>query len=292
MPNFDRITSFLLVANERSFAKAAKKLGVSVAAVSKQISSLEKEYSVELFVRTTRSISLTEIGTVFYEQFSKIAQDFTEIESFLKDAKKKPEGKLKIFSNPHFAELYIIPYIQEFYELYPGIVLDLELQERIPDLEKENIDLLIGMSLSGPENAIQRKIADTKYVTCASPEYLKKYGTPKKIEEIANHSYLNHSMRRPVNTLQFSKGNEIFIQPKLLINSVRALVTCSVNGLGIIRVHEYAVKNEIANGSLQSILSQYDKDTVPIYLCYKKTQYLATKIRSFIDFILEKLGNI
>ena len=289
MTNFDRITSFLLVANEGSFAKAAKILGLSVAAVSKQVSSLEKEYSVELFTRTTRSIRLTEIGAIFYEQFSRLTEDFNEVQSQLKDIQRKPEGKLKVFCNPHFAELYIIPFLQEFYELYPGILLDLDLQERIPDLEKENIDVLIGMSLSGPENSIQRKIADTRYVTCASPKYLKKHGTPEKAENLADHNYLNHSMRRPITKVQFSNGCEVFVRPILLTNSIRALVATAVNGIGIIRVHEYAVKHEIDNGSLVPILTQYDTDTVPIYVCYKKTQYLTSKIRCFIDFTLEKL---
>jgi DNA-binding transcriptional LysR family regulator len=149
--------------------------------------------------------------------------------------------------------------------------------------------LVIGMSISGPPESIQKTISKTRYAICASPLYLEKFGTPQKPIDLVNHHYLTHGMRQPNHILTFGENHSITLDPILRLNDANALLTCALNGLGIVKLHYYMVKDALKEKKLIEILAPYNQEIYPIYLCYSQNRYLSPKIRHFIDFLMTKV---
>ncbi|MBA3816887.1 MAG: LysR family transcriptional regulator, partial [Parachlamydiaceae bacterium] len=194
MPDFIHMKTLVLISELGNLALTARKLGISPAAVSKQMTSLEEELGLQLLKRSTRKIEFTEVGINYCRQCRRVLEEVEEATALISQIKRVPNGILKIVSGRHFAFEYIVPHIKEFLSKYPEIELHLELAERIPDLNAESIDVLIGMSISATGDAIQKRIATTLYSLCASSSYLKQYGTPIKPSDLKNHRYISHSM--------------------------------------------------------------------------------------------------
>lgn len=281
----------LILASELgSLAAVARKLEVTPAAITKQLTRLEKELGLELITRSTRKIEFTDIGNEYCHQCRRILEEVDAANALISQTKAVPSGKLKVVSGRNFGIHFIVPHIQEFLKKYPKIEMDLELTERIPDIHSEAIDVMIGMSVSAAGDAIQKKIATTSYVFCASPSYLQQFGIPKKPEDLKNHRYITHSMRQPDDKIQFEKQS-ITLHPYFRVNDVQTMLDLSVSGLGIVTLHHYAVKEYLQQGILQEILKPYHLSKVPIYVAYPKRRFIASKVRAFIDFITEKIEN-
>lgn len=288
MSKLGQIATFIKVAENSSFALTARSLKLSTAAVSKQISQLEDNLGVQLLYRSTRRVELTEIGKIYFAHCKRIINEVDEADALISQTHQEPFGELRVTAGRHFAERYIVPHLAEFMEHFRKIRISLELTERVPDLEKEGIDILIGMSIPGPADSIQRVIEKTRYVLCASPDYLKKYGTPKRPQDLIGHQYITHSMRRPDDVILF-KNDSIHVEPLLRLNDTKAMLQCALEGVGIIKLHEYVVREAIEQKKLVEILSSFAENELSIYLCYQARRYLQPKIRRFIDFVLGKM---
>lgn len=284
MSKFDRMATFVSVFEEGSFAACAKKLKISSAAVSKQVSLLEKDLGFELMVRSTRRLALTDAGAFYFEQAQKILHEMGEIDALALEMRKEPFGVLKVASQRYFAERYILPDLARFLLAYPKVQLHLDLIESFPDFERENIDIVIGMSRSLSANSIQKTIGYTQYVMCASPGYLKTFGMPKTPQDLKQHRYINHSLRTPVNITKFAAGLELYLEPYLLLNDTNAMKVCAESGIGIVKLHHYVVSDAIKAGTLVEILSDYNEPKQPIFVSYGSRKHVPPKIRAFIDF--------
>lgn len=207
-----------------------------------------------------------------------------EIDALGLEMRAEPFGSLKVSSQRYWAETYILPRLGQFLKTYPKLQLTLELMERIPDLDREEIDIVIGLSRSLSINSIQKTIGHTHYVLCASPGYLKKHGTPREPQELRAHRYINHVLRIPVHTMQFKDGLEVYVEPYLLLNDTGAMKQCAVNGLGIVKLHRYVVEDELRKGSLVEILPEYNEPKQPIFASYSAHKHVPPKIRCFLDF--------
>lgn len=290
MNNLKRLVIFVHVVEEGSFAGASRRLKITNAAVSKQVIALENELKVQLLNRTTRRVELTEAGAIYYDHAKRLVGEMREIESLFQDMKAEPSGHLRIGTVRHFAECYIIPYLDEFLSLYPKLTMEILILERLVDLAKEGIDLNVGHAFVGNPNDIHRKIAEVRYAYAASPEYLKKWGVPKKPEDLLQHRYITHCKRVPDNALQFKNGKEIRIEPFLRFDDSRMMVVSAKRGLGIVKLHLYAMAEAIKKGELVEILHGWDTSIQPIYLCYQPQRYVHPKIRHFIDFFCAKVS--
>lgn len=290
MPNLSQMETFILTAELGSLAAAGRKLGISPAAVSKQLTKLEEELGLQLMLRSTRKLELTEVGSNYCLQCKRIFEEVEAAAALVSQVKAVPHGSLKIVSGRYFAATYIVPHMKEFLLKYPKIELNLELAERMPDLNAEAVDVLIGMSLSASGDVIQRRIATTRYVLCASPEYLKKFGVPKKPGDLKKHRYITHSMRKPDNELTFDDGKAVTLNPYIRANDAQAMVDFALDGLGIVKLHDYAVKDGLERGILKEVLAEYNQSPLPIYVAYPQRRFISSKVRVFIDFIIDKMG--
>lgn len=288
MNKFDYIEAFIAVVEENSFAAAARKLKQSTAAISRQVSRLEVLLGVELLYRTTRKLMLTDLGREYYQQSKKAIQGLIEAEATLSSSLTEAVGTLNISTVRFFAEEYLSLGLARFLKENPKLEINIRSQERLPDLVNEDIDLIFGMNLQGPTEYVQKSISKTRYVLCASPNYLQEHGTPKKPEDLIKHRFIGHTSRKQDNNLVFGRGREVFIEKVLWSNDTYVMRRYAEQNLGLVRLHDYFVKEAIFEGRLIEVLPEYKEPYVNIYLYYLQTRYLQPKIRRFIDFFCNK----
>jgi len=287
MSKLDQINTFIQVVGANGFANAAKRLNISTAAVSRQVTALEADLGTQLLTRTTRRLTLTETGMQYYQSCKKILGELKETELTIAGSQQEAQGILRILCNRYFAQDLIIPQLPLFLAQHPKLKIQLEIAERFPNLIDENIDIVFGVSLPGSETLVRKKIGETSYVLCAAPAYLKKFPLPKTIASLTEHHYLAHIERRPVDVIVFADGKEVFIEPYIVLNDTFAMRECALQGLGIAKLHHYMIANELENQKLIAILPEHPFETIPVYLYYQPSHYLLPKIRRFIDFFVK-----
>lgn len=284
MNKLDLLAAFIAVIEENGFAAAARKLEVSTAAISRKVARLESELKTQLIRRTTRQLSLTEVGARYYQHAKKALDDLDEAELAITDSQATATGILTVTSSRYFAMEHLLPRLSEFMALNPQLSVKLELAERFPDLAQESIDLIFGVSMDGPLELVRKRVADTRYILCCSPSYLEQYDKPLVPSDLNRHRYISHSMRKPDNVLVFKGNKEVRLTPTLWINDSRALCDCAIAGMGIVSLHDYIVADAINDGQLVEILAEFQMPRQSIYLYYQQSRYLQPKIRRFIDF--------
>jgi len=244
---------------------------------------------VQLFQRTTRRVTLTESGALLYPQAVRILEEMEQAAALVGQLQLEPKGKLKVVAGRHFAARYLLPHLPEWSGLYPEVRLELELAERIPDLDQEQVDVLIGMSRSAQADCIQKRILTTRYVLCASPEYWHSMPPLNHPEQLHTHRYIGHSMRTPVDEVLFSNGVSVQVIPHLLVNDAQAMLELAKQGEGVVMLHHYVVAQALKEGALQQRLKNDCLKEVPIWVAYPKQRYAPKKVHTFIDFVLGKI---
>lgn len=280
------MNAFITVVEENGFAHAAKKLSVSTAAISRQITTLEETIGVSLLTRTTRKVALTDPGRTYFEQCKEILTKIQVAESALASSQQQANGQLSILCNQYFAEKHIIPRLKSFMQKHPLLTIRLELAERFPDFDKEDVDIALGISMEGPPGLVRKRITTTRYILCASPDYLATHGSPKSPQELIKYDYITHVMRYPDNVINFENNDEILVKPILWLNDTHTMREAAIAGLGIVRLHDYVVNEALTNGVLCEILPDFHQQTIPVYLYYQKSRFLQPKIRKFIDYFI------
>lgn len=289
MNKFERMQTFMLVAESHSFAEVARKMNVTTAAVSKQILMLETHLGLQLLNRSTRShsVSLTEAGKVYLENCRRIISDVIECEDVISNMKSEPAGTLNLFAVADFAEEFIMPHLGEYLAKYPKVNVKLEMKDRFPDLSREDIDVFAGVSLLAPPELASINLNETRHITVASADYLKKHGAPKTPESLSEHTLLNHYMREDV--FYFKRDSSIQLPAKLLVNSTHGLITAAKEGLGIAQLPDYIAKDAIASGELKEVLSTYREPANRLRLFYRKSRFMQPKISTFVEFLTTKV---
>lgn len=286
------LVSFVEVVNRSTMAAASKHLRITPAAISKHVLALENSLGIQLLKRSTRRLDLTPEGLLYFEHAKRILESYEQAEAAISHSKEEPSGKLKLVCGPQIGNLYVIPHLKEFLERYPKLRLHVELTQTMPDLEKENVDIVVGLSSGIPVNCIQRTLMYARWVFCASPEYLKKYGIPKKPSDLVQHKIITRSQRQPNNVIEFKTGELIQFEPYLYFNDTRAIRRSALLGLGIAQLHDYIIADDLKKNRLVEILQDHNeqKKTIPIHISYLQASHVHIKIRKFIDFMVEVLA--
>lgn len=283
------IHTFCKVVQYANFSAAAKVLNVSAAAVSKQISLLETTLGVMLLHRTTRQVTLTEIGESYYREAQNVLLALDKANGVVDVAKKEPVGLLRVKSSRYFAEHYIIPRLQEYRDNYPQVIIDLQIAEHIPHLLEEDLDIVYGMSAQVASNSVQKKITSTRYVLCASPEYIEAQGMPKLPADLLRHCYITHTMRTPNDVWIFPSGETVYLVPSLYLNDAQAMLDCAIRGVGIAALHHYLVADALDRGELVEVLANYRMPHIPVFLYYHPGRYMQPKVKTWVEFMSKDL---
>jgi len=292
----DKLTSmnvFVRVAKGGSFASGARELGISRAMATKHIMQLEGSLGTRLFNRTTRSLSLTDVGASYLERCQQVLQDVEEMESAVTHMQTEPRGLLKISAPPVIGATHIARAVAEFLKLHAELTIDMTLQGSPGDLIDEGIDLAIYLGAMNDTSMVARKLASSSLVVCASPDYLAKNGVPQTPEDLTDHSCLVNWAIAPRNKWQFKSEagvKVITVSGRMQSNAAHPIRIAAINGLGLVMLPIYIVGSDIEKGALKVILENYPLPPLDIHAVYPHRKYLSAKVRSFIDFLQQWLG--
>lgn len=285
---------FTRVIEAGSFSEAARQLGVAPSSVSRQINDLEDSLGALLFQRTTRKLSLTEAGELYYERAARIITEIDEAKLAVSELDGTPTGILRLNIPSVLSRRYIVPIIVAFQEKFPKVEIVLLASDQVMDMIEHRIDLTIRIGALNDSSMVARKIGSGRRVLCASPAYIKKEGSPKYPEDLENHNCLTFRSNAGSNLWKFKdkKGTtkEVRASGKLYSNNGESLVAATVEGHGIILVPEWLVSCELKQGILHEVLTNYSsvpKET-PVYALYPRQRHLPPKVRAFIDFMIEQ----
>jgi len=307
------ICEFAAVVETGSFTLAGKKLLISTAQVSRQINALEKRLSTKLFYRTTRKVSPTEEGQLFYRQCRNILDGLDEAERSMTNLKGRPQGKINLTAPVTYGERHIIPLISDFLLRYPEVEINVHLSNQRVDLVEEGFDLAIRLGNLDDSTLVAKKISSRQHFLCASPFYVQQHGLPQSIGELKNHNCLlgssdfwyfsafdnsahkdasdeNVSDKKSVVGNKASNNNKkVRVTGSLRCNSGLGLVDAALKGLGVVQLPDYYLRKHLEAGELEKLLVAHEPMEEGIWAVYPQNKYLATKVRLLIDFLVDEL---
>lgn len=294
MDRLGAISLFTKVVETGSFSEAGRQTGRSPASVSRQIKELEEWIGGRLFTRTTRKITLTEIGRSYYGRVRHILLDLEEAQVIAAGMQDYPTGNIQI-TVPASLESHLTVAAANFQARWPGVEFSFSVTDEVVDLVKEGFDMAIRIGRLQDSTLKARKISEAKRVICASPKYLEASGTLERAEHLQNHNCLTFSASPGYNIWQFRRGSktiDIRAEGRFRTNSGPALVCAARLDMGIILVPEWLVSPFLKSGELVSLLKndQLSEATTPIYAVHAYERFVPPKVKIFIDYLVERFG--
>jgi LysR family transcriptional regulator, regulator for bpeEF and oprC len=282
---------FVKVGERKSFVRAAAELGMGQSGVSNAIHRLEDELGVQLLVRTTRSVNLTEDGAAFLERCRQVLADLDEARQTLRHARTQPSGRLRIDLPTSFGRLKIVPLLGAFRAAYPALTLAVTLTDRYIDLIEEAVDVTVRIGALQDSSLIARRLTQSQFRTVGARPYFAQHGRPRRPEDLARHNCLSFLIRDngAIRDWRFRRGGEDFsVQPKgdMSFNDGGALTIAVRGGYGIAQIQDYYADHAIAAGEVEPVLANFNPSATPISLVYPQTRHLSPKVRAFVDFMI------
>ena len=293
MEPYAGIAVFTRVAETGSFSTAARDLGLSKSAVSKRVAALEDRLGARLINRTTRRLSLTEVGVAFYERAVRILTELEEAEQAVSRLHGEPRGTLRINMPMSFGIGHVAPALADFMARYPELRVAMELTDRRVDLIEEGVDLAIRIAELPDSSFIARRLAPARRAVCASPEYWLRHGRPRHPAELADHTCLIYTYLSAQREWRFKgpKGPvSVRVSGCLEANNGDALRDAAVAGLGVYLAPTFIVGDDLRTGRLEEVLAEYEDSRLSVYAVYPHRQHLSAKVRAFVDFLVERFG--
>ncbi|MDP5207012.1 LysR family transcriptional regulator [Alishewanella sp. SMS8] len=283
------ISEFVAVAEQQSFTKAAKQLGISVAQVSRNIAELEASLAIKLLYRSTRSVSLTEEGLLYLQHCRHLVASLDEANRTLANLKVTPRGQIKLTAPVFYGETRIAPLLHDFMLRYPDTELDLQLSNNKLDLVQGGYDLAIRLGTLESSSLIARKLASRTQYVVASPAYLAQHGTPTSLTALAQHQCLTGTV---ANWRFMQQGKIVQFKPqgRIVCNSGVALRDAALKGLGLVQLPDYYVSDNLQQGELVAVLSELRQPDEGIWAIYPQNRHLSAKVRVLVDYLASKLS--
>jgi len=294
MDRFQALTTFAKVVETGSFARAADRLNISVSAASRQVSDLEAHLAARLLNRTTRRLSLTEPGRVFYERCVQLLADLDEAEQAIGASSIVPRGTLRVTASISFGVRYLAAAIAAFEALHPQLRFDIELSDRPVDLVDEGLDLAIRIGDIGSQALIGRRIGVAQIVCCAAPAYLASHAAPRTPDDLRRHLCLTYEYSSEGNVWRFTdreaRVHEVKVTGHAHANNGAMLAALAVEGRGITVAPDFIIADDVRAGRLVPLLPGYTAPAININAAYPSRRHLSAKVRAFIDFLAERFA--
>ncbi|GGC77556.1 LysR family transcriptional regulator [Undibacterium terreum] len=290
------IELFCLAAELESFTAAATQAGVTPAAVSRSISRLEERMGVRLFVRTTRHIRLTESGKLYFEQCRDALSQLVDAERQLTGEQLVPAGKLRISMATPYGHYRVLPLLPRFRELYPLVEVQVHLDNRNIDFAEEGFDLAVRGRAPADSGMTARKLEDAELVVVGTPAYLKRHGTPKKLEDLEQHQCIQFelpSSGRNIPWLFIDDGKQIEMPTAggySCAGDILAGATLVNNGAGLFQTYRFVVEQQLRDGSLREVLQKFGGSSRPFTLLYPHRRHLPLRVRTLVEFLIAELA--
>jgi DNA-binding transcriptional LysR family regulator len=286
---WEGISEFVYVAENESFTLASKKMGISTAQVSRQVSALEKRLNIKLFYRTTRKVSLTEEGRIFYQHCRGVLDGLNAAELAVTNLQSKPQGRVKLTAPVTYGEQQILPLVNDFAVQYSELEVTANLSNQQVDLVEEGYDLAIRLGKLADSTLMAKKLGTRTNYVCAAPSYLEKQGIPHSLSELNKHNCLQGSLDY-WHFVDNGKERNVRIRGRLSYNSGYSLTDAALKGLGIVQLPDYYVQQYIESGELITILDNYREPDEGIWAVYPQNRHLSPKIRLLVDYLVKHLA--
>ena len=285
---------FAQIVRSGSLSNAATQLGLGRSAVSKRLMSLEQKVGSRLLQRTTRKMSLTEVGEEVLLEAQKIELALSAIAAISENHQQQYAGRIKVSCSSALGRRLLVPLVKPFTKKYPNIAINLQLEDRFVDIVKEQIDVAIRVGQLSDSSLIAQKLGRFDLVVCASPAYLEQHGTPQLPVDLKQHNciyYQNSSAVADTWSFQGSEGEEhVAISGALSMNDADGLIAAAVDGLGVLMVDHVVSRDAIASGELVQLLPDYRLlGSLPVYLVYPAREYMPARVHAFINYLLAEM---
>ncbi|WP_462171884.1 LysR family transcriptional regulator [Pseudoalteromonas xiamenensis] len=290
MANWEGVSEFVAVAESNSFTQAAKKLNTSVAQISRKVGMLEERLAVKLLNRTTRKVTPTEAGMLYYQKCKHLVDGLELAELAVTQMQTAPKGLVKITAPVTYGEKHLAPLLNQFLQLHPQVDLELILTNQRLDLIESGIDIAVRLGKLADSSLIAKRLSSRQLYVCASPDYLAQYGEPHTLSELAHHQCLSGT----IDYWRFDeagKEKSMRISGRIKCNSGFALRDAAIRGLSLIQLPDYYIQDDLDNGQLIEILRPYRAKLEGIWALYPENRNLSPKVRLLIDFLAEQLRN-
>lgn len=293
MDSLHAIRIFTRVVETGSFTKAADSLDIPLATASRLVHDLEAQLRVKLLRRTTRTVSVTADGEAYYERTVHLVRELDEVNNSFGTDHSRPKGRIKVDTSASFASSFLIPALPRFNALHPEIEIELCVSDRLIHMISENVDCAIRGGPMLDETVVARSIGHAAWTTCATPEYLTRYGTPTTPDELrSGHHMVNFIAARTgkVVPATFSDGNgviQVDTNSFLGVNEGNAHLAAGLAGVGIIHSFDFKVRPYIKAGKLIPILESWRPPPYPYHVVYPQNRHLSQRLRVFIDWLVE-----
>lgn len=285
--------SFVRVVRAKSFSTAARELGLSRALVTKHVQALEEHLGARLLNRTTRTLNLTEIGAEYYDFCRRVLGEIEDEEKTLRDLQKEPRGVLRVLSPKSFASLHMCEAMAAFAQRYPEIRVTLVLDDsslHSINVVTQGFDVALRLSGIDDSSLVVRKLATIDWVTCASPDYIRKHGTPQNPRELAERNCLTHMTLGPQRVWRYLDGKksiDVKVQGTFTANSVIALQHAVRAGIGIAILPTYCIGDDLSMERVVPVLSDYHLPEQPLYVAYPYGAMPPNKVRLLVEFLAQ-----
>jgi len=292
---FVEMRAFVAVVEAGSFVKAANALSISNAGISRLVSELEARLGLRLLQRTTRKLSLTAEGEVFYHRCTEVLQAIEDAEGEVTARGGEAVGLVRVNVPVSFGMTYLAPLWPLFMELHPQVVLEVTLSDRVVDLVDEACDLAVRIARLPNSTLVSRKLASTRLTLCASPEYLRRHGTPEHPLELSQHAVIAYTLLSMGDQWQFEGADgpvTVKVKPRMRSNSGDTCCVAAVSGQGLVLEPTFLVGPYLRTGELVEVMPQYRSIDLGVYAVYPTRKYLPPKVRALIEFLAQSLqGN-
>lgn len=298
MDRLEDLRLFTLVAEGRSFTRAAEKLGLSKSAASRRVAELEARLGARLFNRTTRHISLTQVGEGFYHRVSQILDSLEEAERSVASQHAAPRGVLKLAAPMSFGIKHLADAIARFMDQYPEVEIDMELSDRFVDLVEEGYDMAVRIGRLKDSSLVARKLCPARIIICASPAYLERHGVPQTPADLAQHHCLLYTGSANPEQWPFRVtpgGDEVRmvrVGGRLRANNGDALREAALAGQGITLLPSFIVGDDLSHGRLVPVLMEHTASQSAVFAVYPANRHLSPKVRVFVDFLSSRFGPV
>lgn len=293
MDKFSAMQAFVRVVEAGTFTKAADSMAMPKPTITRLIQTLEKELDTKLLNRTTRKVTVTADGAAYYERAGRLLSEMEELEASMSRAKANPRGRLKVDIPSSLGLTVIIPALPDFYARYPDIQLDLGVSDRPVDIIAENVDCVVRGGELIDQSLVARRIGEFYLVSCASPAYLKRHGTPRHPAELEDkHRMIRYASPRNGKLYSFEyykDGETVEVGGNYLlsVNDSRAGVVAALAGLGVLHTATFQVQDYISTGVLEPLFTGWCTESIPLHVVYPPNRHLSNKVRVFVDWIAE-----
>ncbi|WP_315836990.1 LysR family transcriptional regulator [Bradyrhizobium prioriisuperbiae] len=287
------INVFLRTVDGGSLTAAARKLGVSLASVSRELSALEAHLGCALFVRSTRSLALTEHGHLFQERARKIAGDIRDAELALRPVTLEASGHIRVTAPSLLGRHLLVPILPDFLKAHPKVQLDLTLRDRDPDWIEDGIDVGLHIGSLSDSALLDRKLGTIRIVTCAAPTYLRRHGSPDTPHQLRQHDCLVFAVDPNDLTWRYQLSanarTAVRVNVRFRANTLEAVVTAALAGVGLVRAPLWYVADHVKAGRLTLVLEKYERPASVVHALFPASRARLPAVRAFIDLLAARL---